>query len=183
LTKSIEAAYLNEQKFPFPGSCHYFAFGPESFQMFQPAQITNLSEACIYMLRRFVVVCALTTLTTSSEVHAACGDYLFRNGVPVHQSAASHMFSGPELAIGLLARNDSSSPAKPCHGPNCSAPTTPLAIPLAAPFHLSHPSDPVAILDALATLQGQKLGRWIPESDRGEHFEATTIFRPPAFSV
>jgi hypothetical protein len=151
--------------------------------MSHPAQITKLSEAWVCMFRRIVVVCALTTLAISSEVHAACGDYLFRNGVPVHQSAASHMFSGPELAIGMLAGKDSSSPARPCQGPNCSAPTTPLAIPLAAPFHLSHSVDPLAILDALATLQGQDSGRWILESDRGEHFEATSIFRPPAFSI
>jgi hypothetical protein len=75
-----------------------------------------------------VVIVLLALGATMNSAAASCGDYLYRNGVPV-SGHASMTADGSELA--MAAESSQPSDHKPCSGPLCKsgpgAPASPLA--------------------------------------------------------
>ena len=132
--------------------------------------------------RRFVMVaaiCLVTATWSSASSAASCGNYLFRNGKPVHDSR-SLMNDHQDAANPESETNKTGNlPAPPCHGPNCSGNPVPLMPVPVAPTNLVRGFDQAAILESLAQTPTDRCAMEIPRSERGARFVPSSIFRPP----
>ncbi|MGV2338962.1 MAG UNVERIFIED_CONTAM: hypothetical protein LVR18_34765 [Planctomycetaceae bacterium] len=69
-------------------------------------------------------------------------------------------------------------PKAPCNGPGCRKQTLPLAPPPAAPASVTA-SDPAVLLDSLLSANTCVDGIVSTQSETGEHWVASEVFRPP----
>ena len=125
-------------------------------------------------------VCAFALaafLYNAAPASASCGHYLFRNGISVAQQDTSlnrQSFTDSEKEpAGQVPR---STPIRGCNGPNCSA--NPLPIP-GATSNLIRDLDQQAILDLCTNTPLIPDPVQIPESEHGNIFLPSLIFRPP----
>ncbi len=120
-----------------------------------------------------LLVLGAVTVMGNSNAHASCGDYLYRNGVPVsgHSDAmskdVSHQTESPSPAP---------APARPCQGPNCSKGKSPLAPDAPSTSRLF---DRDALLAGCLISQPPLTSRVAAESEAVADVHPATIFRPP----
>ena len=123
------------------------------------------------------VVTMSVGLVWSSTATASCGNYLYRNGKPVIDSALSMNDHTENHAAG---KTPSGIPLPPCHGPNCSGNPIPLTPVPVAPTNLVRGFDQATILESLADATSPAGAIEIPASERGARYVPSSLFRPPA---
>ncbi len=135
---------------------------------------------CVGLTTCRFAVCAFAFaafLCSAAPVSASCGHYLFRNGIPVAQQSSSLSYeSFSEIQEEPAGQVPRSVPSRRCHGPNCSA--NPSSIP-GATSNLVRELDQQAILDLFTHTPLIRDPVQIPESEHGNVFVPSSIFRPP----
>lgn len=118
----------------------------------------------------------LVSNLTTDNADASCGNYLFRNGLPVsgHQMPAQ---TDPPVSAAESAVPP--APVLPCRGPNCSRSPVP-AMPVPAPVQVSPLSDAAVLSrsDSRCSCGIRQVD--VPQSESGAFFEPGSVFRPPA---
>jgi hypothetical protein len=122
-------------------------------------------------------------LWSSSDAHASCGRYLYRQGKPVEHSgdSASRTDSLPTAKNSLAdvtSRPLHQIPARRCTGPGCSESPLPLA-PVSVPFTLQRTTDVGVLSDLRATSPSLLDGLLEVRSERIASSEPAEVFRPP----
>lgn len=151
---------------------------PPAFMQLPPT--TLLQTASPFLCSRFVIglSCIVFLGLLGPDVHAeTCGNYLFKNGQPV---SVSHKFSHADTTAAATRHQQQlpALPKAPCNGPGCRKQSVPLAPPPVAPVSVTA-SDPAAILDFLLSANTCVDGIVSPQSEKGEHWVAKEVFRPP----
>lgn len=136
---------------------------------------------CFASVRRFVVCLAVllgsSVFGLQSVQAETCGHYLYRNGQPVAQHHRQ-MVTDQEREESLAAPEATKNPFAPCNGPHCRSNSNPL-LPAQAPASMTQSTDPAVLLDALLSLMSSSDMTSLPASERGAHYQAMSIFRPP----
>ncbi|APZ90503.1 hypothetical protein Fuma_00082 [Fuerstiella marisgermanici] len=120
-----------------------------------------------------VLVMGAVTFLGNSNAHASCGDYLFRNGVPVSGHSDARLNEVDHQA-------ESQPPSRPCHSPNCSkgrSPVTPDSPTMSRSF------DQDALLLQFVSAGQRPISSVAAESEAVADVRAVTIFRPPRAST
>ncbi|MBL8811392.1 MAG: hypothetical protein JNM43_14565 [Planctomycetaceae bacterium] len=144
--------------------------------------LTAVSGRCSASIRRLWVCLAVllgSLMTGLPSVQAeTCGHYLYRNGKPVAQHHGQ-MVAPEELSKdGLAVPQETKNPFAPCNGPHCRSNSNPL-LPAPVPTSMTQSTDPAVLLEALLSLMSDGDMTSLPASERGAHYQAMSIFRPP----
>lgn len=149
---------------------------------FRLNNLTPASGRCTASIRRFLVCLAVllgSSVTGLQSLQAeTCGHYLYRNGQPVAQHHGQMMVPDQERQESLAVPEATKNPFAPCNGPHCRSNSNPL-LPSPAPASMTQSTDPAVLLDALLSLVSTSDMTSLPASERGTHYQAMSIFRPP----
>ncbi|MFO1001242.1 MAG: hypothetical protein U0936_12935 [Planctomycetaceae bacterium] len=123
-------------------------------------------------------------LSWTQSASASCGNYLFRNGVPVagHSMPEHQIVHDTTVDFGELADSGMpvQAPVRRCSGPNCSSSPVPLVPVPAVPVNLLRSVEPAALLELASASSETRRCIELPESERGARYLPSSIFRPPA---
>lgn len=135
---------------------------------------------CVVPVNCRLVACAFaiaSLLYNSLPASASCGNYLFRNGRPVAQhdnSLIDERFTESQETAAL--RVQPGTPIRQCSGPNCSGRPHPIQ---GATSNLNRGLDQQAVVESCMQAPSIRDPLRIPESERGNIFVPSLIFRPP----
>ena len=122
-------------------------------------------------------------LSWTQSASASCGNYLFRNGVPVtgHAMPEHQIVHDTTVDFGGFAGSGVpvQAPVRRCSGPNCSSSPVPLAPVPAVPVNLLRSLDPAALLELASASSETRRSIELPESERGARYLPSSVFRPP----
>lgn len=131
-----------------------------------------------------VLLAVFTSVFSTDNVAASCGNYLLRHGVPVqtHRDDGQDNIDEIDFIVDVsvasgIPRNRS---IPPCSGPNCSRSPVPLAPVPVVPVNLLRSLDPAALLELASGSSETRRAIELPESERGARYLPSSIFRPPA---
>lgn len=135
---------------------------------------------CVVPLACRLAACAFaiaSLLYNAAPATASCGNYLFRNGRPVAQHDTLLIDeSFTESQATAAVRVPPGTPIRQCSGPNCSGSPHPIR---GATSNLMRGLEQHAVLELCTQTPSIRDPLRIPESERGNVFVPSLIFRPP----
>ncbi len=131
-----------------------------------------------------VLLALFTSMFSTDNVAASCGNYLFRHGIPVQIHGDDGQASTDDTGFAVDVLFASGVPGQqsipPCRGPNCSRSPIPLVPVSTVPVNLLRSLDPAALLELASASSETRRAIELPESERGARYLPSSIFRPPA---